>query len=229
MALVVVKDLVEELTEENKRLFNELLLAKQCLNKYNEFKTFIDLISHKFKYDLDINELQKYFELNASVETSVEQLSDVTCEITSGLQKNGVQIIDEDNENSSGRNEEAIGLNEDFDWNRTIDLSGEGFVDSIPVVEGNGPKLWSDLPLSSTSKTITSFPKPIVTKILSQNSLLSKKSHNSEKFKCYARKCQKYFPTIASLKTAHQIVSFGEEIRLPSPGMYVQDIEELET
>ena len=168
MALVVVKDLVEELTEENKRLFNELIKAKECLNTYNEFKTFIDLISHKFKYDLDINEMQKYFELNASVETSVEQLSDVKCEITSGLQKNGVQINVEDNEVSSGRNEEAIGLNEDFGWNRTIDLSGEGFADSIPVVEGNGTQLWSGLELTSTSKTI-------VTKYLSQNSLLSKK------------------------------------------------------
>ena len=38
-------------------IFDEL---KKCLNTLIEFKTFVDLISHKFRYELDSNELQKY-------------------------------------------------------------------------------------------------------------------------------------------------------------------------
>ena len=48
-SLVVVKDVIEELCEENKRLFNELKFADKCLNKLIELKTKLVFHSNKIK------------------------------------------------------------------------------------------------------------------------------------------------------------------------------------
>lgn len=60
-------------------IFDEL---KKCLNTLIEFKTFVDLISHKFRYELDSNELQKYLDLNERVETSVKRITRASDAVT---------------------------------------------------------------------------------------------------------------------------------------------------
>ena len=68
MSLVVVKDVFDELKEENNRLINELLFADKCLKTLIQFKTFIDKISYLFEYKLEENDKKEYEELIRSVD-----------------------------------------------------------------------------------------------------------------------------------------------------------------
>ena len=52
-----------ECIDENNRLLNELIFTKKCLKLFFDFKTFIDLISLKFKSILIANELIEYKKL----------------------------------------------------------------------------------------------------------------------------------------------------------------------
>ena len=44
MSYVSVNDVLEELAEENTRLTNELLVAKQCLTVLCRFKSFVEIL-----------------------------------------------------------------------------------------------------------------------------------------------------------------------------------------
>ena len=57
---IVVNDVFDELTQENYRLFDELIFADKCLTILLEFKTFIELNCDNFKLNLEENKLQKY-------------------------------------------------------------------------------------------------------------------------------------------------------------------------
>ena len=50
---IVVNDVLEELNEENKRLFKQLLFADKCL------KVLIELNSNQFKLNLEENNKQE--------------------------------------------------------------------------------------------------------------------------------------------------------------------------
>ena len=80
-----VNDVLEELREENNRLLNELLFTNECLISFCEFKIFIDCISNKFKYDLELNESQKFLELSRKVNQTIRRtnidITTIKCEI----------------------------------------------------------------------------------------------------------------------------------------------------
>ena len=57
---IVENNLIEELTKENKKLFNELYFANKCVNKLIEFKTIFDSNSIKIKEFLELNEWKKF-------------------------------------------------------------------------------------------------------------------------------------------------------------------------
>ena len=57
---IVENNLIEELTKENKKLFNELFFANKCVNKLIEFKTIFDSNSIKIKEFLELNEWKKF-------------------------------------------------------------------------------------------------------------------------------------------------------------------------
>ena len=67
MSSILVTDILQELKEENKRLLNELLYAKQCLKLLIEFKINFDFYSNKFKQSLEINEWKKFEKLNEEI------------------------------------------------------------------------------------------------------------------------------------------------------------------
>ena len=67
MSSILVTDILQELREENKRLCNELLYAKQCLKVLTEFKINFDFYSNKFKQSLEINEWKKFEKLNEEI------------------------------------------------------------------------------------------------------------------------------------------------------------------
>jgi uncharacterized Zn-finger protein len=66
--VIAANDVLEELSEENKRLFNELLFANKCLKLFTEFKAFLDcLISNKIDDNFDENQCKIYRELNVKM------------------------------------------------------------------------------------------------------------------------------------------------------------------
>ena len=65
---VTGEDLIEELVEENRRQFNELLFADKCLNVLTEFKSFIDFISVQFINHLESEVWNKFEQLSARVD-----------------------------------------------------------------------------------------------------------------------------------------------------------------
>lgn len=82
MASLLINDLVEELSEENKRLLKELLFANKCLKHFIQFKTFIDSISPKFKHELNAIESQDYIEFNETTEKLIKDLSALDQSVT---------------------------------------------------------------------------------------------------------------------------------------------------
>ena len=67
MSSILATDILQDLKEENKRLLNELLYAKQCLKVLIEFKINFDFYSNKFKQSLEINEWKKFEKLNEEI------------------------------------------------------------------------------------------------------------------------------------------------------------------
>ena len=70
---IVVNDVLEELNEENKRLFNQLLFADKCLKVLNEFKNFVELNSNQFKLNLEESNKQLYEELSENVKQVLDE------------------------------------------------------------------------------------------------------------------------------------------------------------
>ena len=69
MSLIEVRDIFDELREENRRLLNELLFAERRLKCLTEFKSFVDLIFNKINVYLEENDISKYRELRSRFET----------------------------------------------------------------------------------------------------------------------------------------------------------------
>ena len=79
MSYIEINDIFDELRDENKRLFNELLSANNLINILSEFKSFIDSIFNTF--NTDSNNLNKYEELCYKIQ---EQVKRKTHKIISG-------------------------------------------------------------------------------------------------------------------------------------------------
>ena len=69
MSLIKVREIFDELTEENRRLLNELLFAERRLKCLTEFKSFVDLIFNKINVYLEENDISKYREFESRYET----------------------------------------------------------------------------------------------------------------------------------------------------------------
>ena len=69
MSSIVIKinDIFEEINEENKRQLNDLMFANECLLKLIKFKTFVELIFDKIRYNLEEFDSKKYQNLNEEV------------------------------------------------------------------------------------------------------------------------------------------------------------------
>ena len=117
---IVVNDVLEELSEENNRLLNELLFANKCLKVLSQFKTFIDLISKKLIQSLDKNQCKIYHSLNENVSQVMNEM------------KNNFKSIETneefgDNLETNNENYENQGLDskEDFIglWDHSLDIT----------------------------------------------------------------------------------------------------------
>ena len=83
MSSLVVNDVFDELTEENDRLTNELLWAKDCLKVMEEFKLFVELVFARLKC-LSPNAFHKICEPSAyeSYRRRIEELAQKRSNIT---------------------------------------------------------------------------------------------------------------------------------------------------
>ena len=72
---ILVNDVLEELNEENKRLFNELLFADKCLKVLIEFKSFVELNSNNFKLNLEENNNKIFEDLSEKVKQVLDAKS----------------------------------------------------------------------------------------------------------------------------------------------------------
>ena len=103
MSSILVTDILQDLKEENKRLLNELLYAKQCLKVLIEFKINFDFYSNKFKQSLEINEWKKFEKLNEEIIGIVFKLpvNRVDTNITEDVIKTEMTFNDNINDNNS--------------------------------------------------------------------------------------------------------------------------------
>ena len=79
MSSIVIKinDIFEEMNEENRRLLNDLIFANECLLKLIKFKTFVELIFDKIRYNLEEFDSKKYQNLNEEVNEVLRRKVDV--------------------------------------------------------------------------------------------------------------------------------------------------------
>ena len=74
MSSILVTDILQKLKEDNKRLLNELLYAKQCLKVLIEFKIDFDFYSNKFKQSLELNEWKKFEKFDENISEIVSKM-----------------------------------------------------------------------------------------------------------------------------------------------------------
>ena len=86
---IVVNDVLEELNEENKRLFEELLFANKCLKVLNEFKSFVEFNSNQFKLNLEENNKQLYEKLSEKVK---QVLDEKRCHLKNSNDNNSIEV-----------------------------------------------------------------------------------------------------------------------------------------
>ena len=76
-SVIIVRDIFEELIEENKRLLNDIKFANECLLKLIDLKSFVELIFGKIEYNLEENDFQKYYKLNGEVNEVLQRRQDI--------------------------------------------------------------------------------------------------------------------------------------------------------
>ena len=77
------------LSEENRRLLNNLTFVNECLLKLLQFKSFLELIFDKIRYNLEESDSKKYQDLNNCVNLLLERRPDIK-----NLMNNDNQSID---------------------------------------------------------------------------------------------------------------------------------------
>ena len=114
MTTILVRDIFEDLKEENRRLLNELLYAKQCLKVFVEFKIDFDFYSNKFKQSLEINEWKKFEKFD-------ENISEIVSKIP----------INREKTNNNNMSEEYVDIKTEMPFNvNTNDNSNDGLNES---------------------------------------------------------------------------------------------------
>ena len=72
MPNIDVNDILEELIDENKRLLNDLLFANNCLKKFIEFKSFIEIIFNRVNNYLKPNDRKRFKDLNNDIQKTFD-------------------------------------------------------------------------------------------------------------------------------------------------------------
>ena len=123
---LLISDIIDELFNENKRLFKQLLFADKCLKMFCEFKTFIELNSHKFVNNFDSFDKQKY---NMFIEKISELEKDMELDVRQEMSE--VEEVDQ----SDHRLDNEINVSEELSMNEMCEQS-EDELKSRPFVCG---------------------------------------------------------------------------------------------
>ena len=92
---IKVNDIFDELSDENKRLNNELMFANNCINVLNKFKLFLNEISVKYETIIDSEDKQNFNRLNEefnSLTKSDEQINRTDNKDFTGLDQTSGEI-----------------------------------------------------------------------------------------------------------------------------------------
>ena len=106
MAYIEINDILVELLDENKRLLNELLFANNCLTKFIEFKSFIEIVFNKVNNYLEPNDCRRFKDLNNDIKKTFDRKQINNFNQT----KCRINFQNEENSETNGlRSEEPIG------------------------------------------------------------------------------------------------------------------------
>src|ERR1700712_816455 len=93
---IKVNDIFDELSEENKRLNEELMFANNCLNVLNKFKSLLNKICVKFETIIDSEDKQELNQLEDEFNSfikSKEQINETNVkEINGNIEENCNQL-----------------------------------------------------------------------------------------------------------------------------------------
>ena len=183
-----VNDIFDELSEEKKRLNEELMFANNCLKVLNEFKSLLNKICVKFEKTIDFEDKQELNRLENEFNSVIKSREE-----TIKTDDENRDIVREIDENSNELNED---LSEDKEVSNETNVRRSGRTDrkvyAIPVKRKPKPK-------TETKPK----PKPKVTEIPEPeeqpNSMLLLKRNNfdakTQSYVCPNPYCDKSFPT----------------------------------
>ena len=174
MSYIEVNDIFDDLSNENKRLLTDLKFADKCLKMLIDFKEFIELISHKFKYDLDLIELQNYVEMTSNIDKLLKNKPNVE-EVEEVVFKTEPDSSEEDDRdmNDVEGDEELNGQFEDPDWDQSEDVIDKPIARNPIVIE----------PIDSRAQTLRKvlpFPCNVDSCKMSYNSKVALKRHQKK-------------------------------------------------
>ena len=136
MSYIELNDILEELLDENKRLFNELLFANNCLTKFIEFKSFIEIVFNKVNNYLEPNDCRKFKDLNEDIEKTfdgkrINNFNQTKCRINFQCEENS--------ETNASVSEEPISddihISEDYETQQVLENLDNNLMNNVIKVK----------------------------------------------------------------------------------------------
>lgn len=230
---IVVNDIFDELLAENKRLFNELLFANNCIQVFNRIEFHLKTIHSKYESIIgsedkeEFNQLEDELKLTLNSKHQIE-CNDRTIDANDGQTKQELshrsdETIDikpriVENVRRSGRTKRKCytvitGRERDPSKPKKPKWTPKEYVIPDPVLEPNSLLL---LRLNTYDPITQSFvcPNPYCDKSFSTKKLLYCHFHHShhtkKRFPCPVQGCNKMFKTGQQVKH-HQFIVHSEE------------------
>ena len=122
-----------KLVQKNLRLENELLFANKCIETLITFKSFVDFISNKFKYNLNTSNWKKFEELKTKVEEVLKSRDELKKRKTN-KKLTQISVVDIDGD-SSQEDVEEVPKPKDQEIERTTEILAQKLVSYENVID----------------------------------------------------------------------------------------------
>ena len=227
-----VNDIFDELFDENKRIFSELLLANKCIEVLNKLKCHLNSIHSKYELIISCEDKQEFLQLQEEYDIAINSKHDIqsNCEKGDEYSRQTNQLKEESNEltdikpiietnvRRSGRTDRkcyTVTPKRKLDPNRPKKpkWTPKEYVIPDPVLEPNSLLL---LRLNTYDAITQSFvcPNPYCDKSFPRRKLLYHHFHSSHHMKrthpCPFDGCVKLFKTPHHLKCHQKMVHSDE-------------------
>ena len=145
-----INDIFDDLSEENKRLNNELMFANNCLNILNKFKIILKRFYENYETFIKLEDKQHLIELEDEFNSIIEEQNEINEQKTNKNVKNGQKVSEDINEeinspfdetNDSFEDQNSIDFNDNsdqlFEENQDSVTDSDGSVDQKTVITNN--------------------------------------------------------------------------------------------